>query len=69
MKHLKKEFLGEEEYDFTVLHGILEILEGKTTSDIILAWRTFLDQLPVEEAKKCTLLMKTEASRSNMAQI
>ena len=35
-------------------------IRRKNQSDIILAWRTFLDQLPVEKAKKCLLLMKTE---------
>jgi len=55
----KERILGEEEYDFVVLHNSRNI-RRKNQSDIILAWRTFLDQLPVEKAKKCMLLMKTE---------
>ena len=56
----KERILGEDK-DFTVLH-LSRNIRRKNQSDIILAWRTFLDQLPVEKAKKCTLLMKTEGS-------
>ena len=56
----KERILGEDK-DFTVLH-VSRNIRRKNQSDIILAWRTFLDQLPVEKAKKCTLLLKTEAS-------
>ena len=55
----KKETLGDQEQDFVVLWNSRNI-RRKNPSDIILAWRTFLDQLPVEKAKRCTLLMKTE---------
>ncbi len=55
----KEKILGEEEHDFVVLWNSRNI-RRKNPSDIILAWRTFLDQLPVEKAKKCMLLMKTE---------
>ena len=55
----KEKLLGENELDFVVLWNSRNI-RRKNPSDIILAWRTFLDQLPVEQAKKCMLLMKTE---------
>jgi glycosyltransferase involved in cell wall biosynthesis len=55
-----KERILEEDRDFVVLH-LSRNIRRKNQSDIILAWRTFLDQLPVEKAKKCLLLMKTEA--------
>ena len=55
----KEKHIGEEEMDFVVLWNSRNI-RRKNPSDIILAWRTFLDQLPVEQAKKCMLLMKTE---------
>jgi glycosyltransferase involved in cell wall biosynthesis len=55
----KEKFLEGEEYDFVVMWNSRNI-RRKNPSDIILAWRTFLDQLPVEQAKKCMLLMKTE---------
>jgi len=56
----KEEHIGKEKYDFTVLWNSRNI-RRKNPSDIVLSWRTFLDQLPVEKAKKCLLLMKTEA--------
>jgi len=52
----KEKFLEKEEYDFVVLHNSRNI-RRKNQSDIILSWRTFLDQLPVEQAKKCLLIM------------
>tara|TARA_R110002167_G_scaffold65782_6_gene186159 strand:- start:2088 stop:3557 length:1470 start_codon:yes stop_codon:yes gene_type:complete len=55
----KENILDNKEYDFVVLWNSRNI-RRKNPSDIILAWRTFLDQLPVEKAKKCILLMKTE---------
>ena len=60
----KEKTLGKEEYDFVVLHNSRNI-RRKNQSDIILAWRTFLDQLPLEKAKKCILLLKTEPSDQN----
>ena len=51
--------LENKEYEFIVLHNSRNI-RRKNQSDIILSWRTFLDQLPKEQAKKCLLLMKTE---------
>jgi len=55
----KEKTIGKEEMDFVVLWNSRNI-RRKNAPDIILAWRTFLDQLPAEKAKKCMLLMKTE---------
>ena len=55
----KDRILGDEGFDFVVLHNSRNI-RRKNQSDIILSWRTFLDQLPVEQAKKCCLVMKTD---------
>ena len=55
----KEKAIGKEEMDFVVLWNSRNI-RRKNPSDIILAWRTFFDQLPIEQAKKCILLMKTE---------
>jgi hypothetical protein len=54
----KENLLGEEEFDFVVLWNSRNI-RRKNVSDIILSWRTFLDQLPVEKAKKCCLILHT----------
>tara|TARA_R110000824_G_scaffold207974_2_gene393536 strand:- start:1501 stop:2967 length:1467 start_codon:yes stop_codon:yes gene_type:complete len=55
----KEKIFGTEKMDFVVLWNSRNI-RRKNPTDIILAWRTFLDQLPPEKAKKCMLLMKTE---------
>ena len=59
LEAFKENLLGKEEFDFVVLWNSRNI-RRKNMSDIILAWRTFLDQIPVEQAKKCCLLMHTE---------
>ena len=60
----KEKFLEKEEYDFVVLWNSRNI-RRKNASDIILSWRTFLDQLPVEQAKKCLLIMHTDPVDDN----
>ena len=59
----KENFFKGGEYDFIVFHNSRNI-RRKNQSDIILSWRTFLDQLPKEKAKRCLLLLKTEPSHS-----
>ena len=60
----KEKFLGKEEYDFVVLWNSRNI-RRKNCPDIILSWRTFLDQLPKEKAKKCLLIMHTDPVDNN----
>jgi glycosyltransferase involved in cell wall biosynthesis len=60
----KEKFLEGEEYDFVVMWNSRNI-RRKNASDLILSWRTFLDQLPVEQAKKCLLLMHTDPIDQN----
>ena len=60
----KSKILGEEEYDFVVMWNSRNI-RRKNCPDLILAWRTFLDQLPIEKAKKCLLIMHTEPIDQN----
>ena len=55
----KDDILDNKEYDFVLFHMSRNI-RRKNQSDIILSWRTFLDQLPPEKAKRCLLVMKTE---------
>ena len=55
----KEKFLEGEEYDFVVMWNSRNI-RRKNASDIILAWRTFLNQLPTEQAEKCLLILHTE---------
>ena len=60
----KENLLGEEEQDFVVLWNSRNI-RRKNASDIILAWRLFLDQLPDAKSKKCTLIMHTDPIDQN----
>jgi len=60
----KENMFDKKEYDFVVLWNSRNI-RRKNASDIILAWRVFLDQLPVEQAKKCLLLMHTDPVDQN----
>lgn len=55
----KDDFLENQEYDFILLWNSRNI-RRKNAPDIILAWRTFLDQLPKEKAEKCLLVMHTD---------
>ena len=60
----KDKFLENKNYDFIVLWNSRNI-RRKNPSDIILAWRTFLDQLPKEQAEKCLLVMHTDPVDGN----
>ena len=59
----KDKFFQNKEYDFIIFHNSRNI-RRKNQSDLILSYRTFLDQLPIEKAKKCLLLLKTEQSHN-----
>ena len=60
----KEKFLEEKEYDFVVLWNSRNI-RRKNCPDLIIAWRTFLDQLPPEQAKKCLLILHTDPVDQN----
>ena len=60
----KKDLLGKEEFNFVVLWNSRNI-RRKNMSDIILAWRMFLDQIPTKQAKKCCLVMHTDPVDDN----
>lgn len=60
----KENFLEKEEYDFILLWNSRNI-RRKNCPDIILAWKTFLDQLPKEKAKKCLLVLHTDPVDQN----
>ena len=54
----KKKILGDKEYDFIVFYNSRNI-NRKRTSNLILAYRMFCDNLTKEEADKCLLIMHT----------
>jgi glycosyltransferase involved in cell wall biosynthesis len=63
-KSFKKQIFGESEYDFIAFHNARN-LRRKSTSDLILAFKTFLDKLPKQQADKCALIMHTDAVDDN----
>ena len=59
LKEFKKSLFKGKEYDFALLFNSRNI-RRKQIPDTILAYRYFIDQLPIEEAKKCVLVLHTE---------
>lgn len=59
MAKRRKELFGDKKYDFVIFYNSRNV-QRKRTSNIMLAFRAFCDNLPPEEAKKCVLLMHTE---------
>lgn len=58
------ELLGTDEYEFVIMYNSRNI-RRKMTSDIILAFKTFLDKLPEDKRKKCALVLHTDAIDEN----
>ena len=59
LKEFKKNLFKDKEYDFTLLFNSRNI-RRKQIPDTILAYIYFIDQLPVEKAKKCCLVLHTD---------
>jgi glycosyltransferase involved in cell wall biosynthesis len=55
----KKQLFKGKEYDFALLFNSRNI-RRKQIPDTILAYRHFIDSLPIEKAKKCCLVLHTE---------
>jgi glycosyltransferase involved in cell wall biosynthesis len=55
----RKEFLQGKDYKFVMLYNSRNV-HRKRTSNIILAYRNFCDNLSKEDAKKCCLILHTE---------
>jgi glycosyltransferase involved in cell wall biosynthesis len=55
----KTEFLQGRDYKFIMMYNSRNV-HRKRTSNIILAYRNFCDNLPREDAKKCCLVLHTE---------
>lgn len=63
-KSFKKQVFGELEFDFVTFYNSRN-LRRKSTSDLILSFKTFLDKLPKSEADKCALVLHTDAVDDN----
>jgi hypothetical protein len=64
MVEFKKHLFGGKEYDFVALFNSRNI-RRKQVPDTIWAFTQFVDKLPLEEAKKCALVLHTQRSRSD----
>lgn len=59
LMEFKKRMFGGKDYDFIALYNSRNV-QRKRTSNIILAFRTFCDNLPKEKSSKCALVLHTE---------
>jgi glycosyltransferase involved in cell wall biosynthesis len=64
LKEFKKQALGDRNFDFITFHNARN-LRRKSTSDLILGFKTFLDQLPKQQADRCALILHTDAVDDN----
>lgn len=61
---MRKQYFGDNQPEFVVLYNARNI-RRKCTSDLILAYAHFCDQLGKEKAKKCALLLHTQRMDEN----
>ena len=59
LQQFKKEYFNGKEYEFAVFFNSRNI-RRKQIPDTMLAYKYFIDQLPIEQAKKCVLVLHTE---------
>ena len=59
LKEFKKRLFKDKEYEFALFFNSRNI-RRKQIPDTMLAYRYFIDQLPIEQAKKCVLVLHTE---------
>ena len=59
LKEFKKKLFQGKEYDFVLFFNSRNI-RRKQIPDTMLAYRYFIDQLPIEQAKKCAFVLHTE---------
>jgi len=64
LQEYKKHLYGEKEYDFNLLYNARNI-RRKSVPDLMLAWKIFIDTLPVEKAKKCVFTLHTQPIDEN----
>jgi glycosyltransferase involved in cell wall biosynthesis len=64
LQEFKKSLYKNKEYDFTLLYNARNI-RRKSVPDLMLAWKIFIDGLPIEKAEKCVLVMHTQIVDEN----
>ncbi len=63
-KEFKKQIFKNQDKDFVVFYNARN-LRRKSTSDLILSFKTFIDTLPQQQADKCALLLHTDPVDDN----
>jgi glycosyltransferase involved in cell wall biosynthesis len=64
LQEFKKNLYNGKEYDFTLLYNARNI-RRKCVSDLMLAWKVFVDELPEDKAKKTALVLHTQVRDEN----
>jgi glycosyltransferase involved in cell wall biosynthesis len=64
LQEYKKALYGGKEYNFNLLYNARNI-RRKSVPDLMLAWKIFIDQLSLEEAKKCVFTLHTQPMDEN----
>lgn len=59
LKRRRKEMFGDKNYEYVIFYNSRNV-QRKRTSNIMLAYKAFCDNLPKEEAKKCVMVLHTE---------
>jgi len=63
-KSFEKQVFGDNKFDFITFHNARN-LRRKSTSDLILGFKTFIDTLPKQQADRCALILHTDAIDDN----
>jgi glycosyltransferase involved in cell wall biosynthesis len=64
VQEFKKQLFKGKEYDFVTIWNSRNI-RRKSTPDVLLAWKMFIDELPKEKAKKTALILHTQPVDEN----
>jgi glycosyltransferase involved in cell wall biosynthesis len=64
VQEFKKQLFQGKEYDFVTIWNSRNI-RRKSTPDVLLSWKMFIDELPKEKAKKTALIMHTQPVDEN----
>jgi len=59
LKRRRKEIFGDKNYEFVIFYNSRNV-QRKRTSNIMLAYKAFCDNLPKEQSAKCVMVLHTE---------
>jgi glycosyltransferase involved in cell wall biosynthesis len=64
VQEFKKQLFNGKQYDFVTIWNSRNI-RRKSTPDVLLAWKIFIDDLSEDQAKKCALVLHTQPVDEN----